>query len=63
VAGVREAVEAVGARILYVPAYSPDFNPIEQVFAKPKALLRKAAARTETALHQATQRILRRFTP
>jgi transposase len=63
VAGVREAIEAVGARILYVPAYSPDFNPIEQVFAKLKALLRKAAARTETALHQATQRTLRRFKP
>ena len=43
VAGVREAVEAAGARLLYLPPYSPDFNPIEQLFAKIKALLRKAA--------------------
>lgn len=63
VAGVREAVAAVGARILYVPAYSPDFNPIEQVFAKIKTLLRKAAARSEDALHRAIQRILRCFKP
>ena len=46
VAGVREAVEAVGARLLYLPPYSPDFHPIEQAFAKLKALLRSAAART-----------------
>ncbi|BAQ44830.1 putative transposase of insertion sequence [Methylobacterium aquaticum] len=63
VAGVRAAVAAVGARILYVPAYSPDFNPIEQVFAKIKTLLRKAAARSEDALHRAIQRILRCFKP
>ena len=44
VAGVREAIRAVGAGLLYLPAYSPDLNPIEQVFAKLKALLRKAAA-------------------
>lgn len=48
--GVREAIEAVGARVLYLPPYSPDFNPIEQVFAKVKALLRAAAARTATDL-------------
>ena len=46
VAGVREAIAAVGARLLYLPPYSPDFNPIEQVFSKLKALLRTAAART-----------------
>jgi transposase len=46
VAGVREAIEAMGARLLYLPPCSPDFNPIEQAFAKLKALLRKAAART-----------------
>ena len=45
-AGVRDAIEAVGASSLYLPPYSPDLNPIEQVFAKLKALLRKAAART-----------------
>ena len=50
VAGVREAIEAVGARVLYLPPYSPDFNPIEQVFAKVKALLRTAAARTAADL-------------
>ncbi len=46
VAGVRDAIEAVGARLLYLPSYSPDLNPIEQAFAKLKALLRSAAART-----------------
>ena len=50
VAGVREAIEAAGAELRYLPAYSPDFNPIEQLFAKIKALLRKAAARTIDAL-------------
>lgn len=50
VVGVREAIEAVGARVLYLPRYSPDLNPIEQLFAKLKALLRKAAARTVDAL-------------
>ena len=48
--GVRAAVEAVGATLLYLPPYSPDFNPIENAFAKLKALLRKAAARTVEAL-------------
>jgi len=46
VAGVREAIEATGARLLYLPPYSPDLNPIEQAFAKLKAMLRKAAARS-----------------
>ena len=50
VAGVREAVRAVGASVLYLPPYSPDLNPIEQLFAKLKALLRKAAARTKDLL-------------
>ena len=40
--GVRQAIEAAGASLLYLPPYSPDFNPIEQAFAKLKALLRKA---------------------
>jgi len=53
VAGVREAIERAGATPLYLPAYSPDFNPIEQAFAKLKAALRKAAARTFEALIQA----------
>jgi transposase len=42
VAGVREAIEAAGAELPYLPSYSPDFNPIEQFFAKLKALLRKS---------------------
>ena len=46
VSGVKQAIEAAGATRLLLPPYSPDFNPIEQAFAKLKALLRKAAART-----------------
>jgi transposase len=50
VVGVKEAIEAVGARLRYLPAYSPDFNPIENVYAKLKSGLRKGAARTVDAL-------------
>jgi transposase len=50
VAGIREAIKAAGAELRYLPSYSPDFNPIEQFFAKLNALLRKAAARTLEAL-------------
>ncbi len=46
VSGVAEAIEARGATVRYLPPYSPDLNPIEQMFAKLKALLRKAAVRT-----------------
>lgn len=49
-AGVRAAVEAAGASLLYLPPYSPDFNPIENAFSKLKALLRKAAERTRDSL-------------
>jgi transposase len=48
--GVREAIEAVGATLIYVPPYSPDLNPIEMVFAKIKSILRKKALRTVEAL-------------
>lgn len=48
--GVREAIKTAGAELLYLPPYSPDFNPIEQVFAKLKALLRKYEERTMEAL-------------
>ena len=58
VAGVREAIEATGATLLYLPPYSPDLNPIEQFFAKLKALLRKAAERTVEALWAAIGRLL-----
>jgi transposase len=44
--GVRQTIEAAGAILMYLPAYSPDFNPIEMAFSKFKALLRAAAART-----------------
>jgi transposase len=50
VAGVQEAIRAVGGTLLYLPPYSPDLNPIEQAFAKLKALLRKAACRTRDGL-------------
>src|SRR5689334_17026129 len=63
VAGVREAIEACGASLIYLPPYSPDLNPIEQAFAKLKALLRKIAARTVLALWDALGDILSRFTP
>jgi transposase len=53
VAGVREAIEGAGARLLYLPPYSPDLNPIEQVFAKLKALLRARALQTINALWKA----------
>ena len=45
-AGIRKAIEAVGARVVFLPPYSPDFNPIEKVFSKLKALLRRAKERT-----------------
>jgi transposase len=63
VAGVREAIEAAGARLLYLPSYSPDLNPIEQAFAKLKALLRSAAARTIPDLWAAIRQAFARFTP
>ena len=63
VGGVREMIEARGARLLYLPPYSPDFNPIELAFAKLKALLRKAAARTIDALETAIADALDAFAP
>jgi transposase len=63
VAGVREVIEAAGARLLYLPSYSPDLNPIEQAFAKLKALLRSAAARTIPDLWTAIRQAFTRFTP
>lgn len=53
-AAARRAVEAVGARVVFLPAYSPDFNPIELAFAKIKQQLRTAAQRTEQGLLAAT---------
>ena len=62
VEGVRAAIEAVGAILLYLPPYSPDLNPIEMAFAKLKALLRKAAARTRDSLWDAIAQVLGAFT-
>jgi transposase len=62
-AAVREAVEAAGANLLYLPPYSPDFNPIENAFAKLKALLRKAARRTVASLWDAIGELVTVFTP
>jgi transposase len=50
---VRELIESAGARLLFLPPYSPDFNPIEMIWSKVKRLLRSAAARTVDALHEA----------
>ena len=61
VKGVREAIEAAGATLRYLPPYSPDLNPIEQFFAKLKSLLRKAGARTLEALEEAIADALTRF--
>lgn len=61
VAGVREAIEAVGASLVYLPPYSPDFNPIELAFAKLKTLLRSAAERTIDGLEQQIAKILDQF--
>jgi len=63
VAGVRQAIEAAGARLLYLPPYSPDFNPIEMAFSKLKALLRKAAARTKDDLWNTIAQAITAFTP
>lgn len=63
VAGVREAIEARGAILLYLPPYSPDLNPIEQFFSKLKAVLRKAAARSIESLWAAIGSCLPDFSP
>lgn len=63
VAGVREAVERAGCRLLFLPPYSPDLNPIENAFSKLEGLLRKAAERTVEGLWAAIGRLLDRFAP
>lgn len=60
---VREAIEAAGAELRFLPPYSPDFNPIENAFAKLKALLRKVAARTRDALWSAVADAIEAFPP
>jgi transposase len=63
IAGVREAIEARGARLVYLPPYSPDFDPIEKAFSKIKSILQRIAARTLTTLDAAVAEALRNFTP
>lgn len=63
VEGVRQAIEARGATLLYLPPYSPDLIPIENAFAKLKAHVRKAAARTIQALETAAANALQTFKP
>ena len=60
---IRARIEAAGARLLYLPPYSPDFNPIEKAFSKLKAHLRKAAERTVSGLWDAIGRLIDDFTP
>jgi transposase len=62
-AGVRAAIEGAGCRVLFLPPYSPDLNPIEQAFAKLKGLLRAAAERTVDRLWATIGRLLDWFTP
>jgi transposase len=63
VAGVHDAIEGAGARLVYLPPYSPDLNPIEKAFSKLKAILRKAAARTLEDLWAAIASALPAFKP
>lgn len=61
--GIRASIEAAGASLLYLPPYRPDFNPIENAFAKLKAMLRKAAERIVDGLWNAIGRFNNTFTP
>lgn len=63
VTGVRQASEEAGARLVYLPPYSPDFNPIEMAFSKFKAALRKAAARTIPELWDVVAEVIEKFKP
>ena len=60
---IRRAIRAAGAKLFFLPKYSPDLNPIEQVFAKLKHLLRKAAARTVESVIAAIGQLLGTYTP
>ena len=63
VGGARRAIEDAGARLLYLPSYSPDFNPIEMAFSKLKAILRRASPRTVTDLWDVLEQALEAYTP
>ena len=60
---IRELIEAAGCKLLYLPAYSPDYNPIEEAFSKVKSLLRKAAVRSKEALIDALGAALSAVSP
>ena len=60
---IRRAIQAAGAKLFFLPAYSPDINPIEQVFAKLKHLLRKAAERSKEAVWRKIGTLLDQFSP
>ena len=60
---IRRAIRSAGAKLLFLPKYSPDLNPIEQVFAKLKHMLRKAGARTIDTLYEAIWQLLSAFPP
>lgn len=60
---VRDAIEAAGAELRFLPPYSPDFNPIENAFSKLKALLRKAATRNRDAIWEAVANAIEAFLP
>ena len=62
VSGIREAIEATGARLLYLPPYSPDYSPIESCWSKLKAILRKAKARSREALDEALTQAIEHIT-
>lgn len=62
-ASIRAAIEAVGATLMFLPPYSPDLNPIENAFAKLKALMRAKAERTITALWDAVGSLVELFSP
>ena len=61
VKGARQAIESVGARVLYLPPYSPDFNPIETVFSKFKWMLKSAADRTVETLWRRCGQLIEEF--
>lgn len=61
--GVRDAIERAGAKLMFLPPYSPDFNPIENAFSKLKAMLRGRAERKIDALWDAVGALIPRFTP
>lgn len=62
-AAVRDIVRAAGARLFFLPPYSPDLNPIEQLFAKLKHVMRRAARRSVEAIHNAIAATLNAVTP